>query len=380
MAKFKRLHIGHSVKKAPGLSATVSDPDVKAGENAERDKLAQKIAKSRPESEWSLRKRPDRIKKYLKKYLDDFIFDEFSDSYLKKAGASDYLKNVPIPLRKEDIAGFHSDKGLPVDTIAKNMVQIIGIDPAFPHTDAYIKYIEKQLGKKSQDYLTKEGQRESESEKFEPALICYRAALVIKPDDPAAMYGYARSCRALYNGGEDETYIGEFKAESFEYFEMLTELHPRYAPGWYYLGYLYLNIGLYTKAFLAWESFLSGSRDQKDKQEIRQRMEQLRTPMEIERGYNAVLAGRFQEGAIILEPFTESVYREWWPLWYYLGESYLNTERIDEAEAAFKNTLRLNASHIETMEELVTIYTAQDKQDLVKKYTDKIDLVKSQLQ
>jgi tetratricopeptide (TPR) repeat protein len=375
MAKFKRLNLGNSGRKYSAVNAAERDALIERGDKKERDEIARKNAKSRPESERALRRRPDRIKKYLMKYLDDFIFDEFSDSYLKKVGATDYLKGVPIPIRKDDIEGFHTEKGLPLAIIAENMVRIIGIDPNFRYTDAYLTYIGKHLGKKSEEYLTKEGRRDASKEEFDIALIHYRAALVIKEDDLGAMYGYARTCRVLYNGGEDEAYIGDFKAESFEYFEMLTEIHPRYGQGWYYLGYLYLNMGLYTKAYLAWESFLPKSRLQKDRREIKHRMEQIRTPMEIERGYNAVLAGRWKEGIIILEPFTKSTYQDWWPLWYYLGESYINTGQTDDAEAAFKKAIRLNASHIESMEALIAIYSNQGKQDLVKKYTDKIKLV-----
>ncbi|MDR0817397.1 MAG: tetratricopeptide repeat protein [Clostridiales Family XIII bacterium] len=379
MAKLKRLNIKNNERRLVSVSTAEREAILDQGSKSERDKVARQNAKSRPESERSLRRRPDRIKKYVIKYLDDYIFDEFSDTYLKKAGIAEFMKDVPIPLRREDLEGFKSEKGLSVNILAEGMVRIIGIDPNFRYTDAYLKYIEKMLGKKSYEFLTKEGRREAAKGEYDAALIHYRAALVIKSDDMAAMYGYARTCRALYNEGEDETYIGEFKAEALEYFEMLTELHPRYGQGWYYLGYLYLNMGLYTKAYLAWESFLPKARAQKDRREIKHRMEQIRKPMEIERGYNAVLSGRWQEGIIILEPFTGSVYKDWWPLWYYLGESYLNTDRTDEAEDAFKKAIRLNASHIESMESLIEIYSSQGKQELVNKYVNKIKLVKSQL-
>jgi tetratricopeptide (TPR) repeat protein len=97
--------------------------------------------------------------------------------------------------------------------------------------------------------------------------------------------------------------------------------------------------------------------------------------MLIEKGYGAVLAGRWTEGLNILEPFMESAYKEWWPLWYYLGEAYLNTGRSEEAKNAFTEALRFNASHIDSMKELIAIYRIEGNAGMVKKYAGKIKLV-----
>jgi tetratricopeptide (TPR) repeat protein len=341
-----------------------------------RDKAARENALARPREETQLAYRPDRVKKYLTKHLDNFIFDEFSDTYLKNAKLTDFMKGVPVPLRKEDLEAFVSEKGLDVKIIGENMARVIGVDPVFKHAKAYIKFLERIMGKRACELLAKEGRREAMDEKYDPSLIHFRAGLVMDPTDMACMYGYARTCRALYERSDDEDYIGDFKAEAFEYFEMLTEIHPRYAYGWYYLGYMYLNMGLYQKAHLAWDSFLPLPRNSsKDRREIRNRMKQIQLPMQIEKGYNAVLAGRWTEGVNILEPFTESAYKEWWPLWYYLGEGYLNTGRREQAKEAFTEALRFNASHIDSMRELVGIYETEDNAAMVKKYSDKIDLV-----
>jgi tetratricopeptide (TPR) repeat protein len=343
---------------------------------ASRDKTARENALARPREETQLAYRPDRIKKYLTGHLDNFIFDEFSDAYLKNAKLTEFMKGVPVPLRKEDLEAFVSEKGLAVKIIGENMARVIGVDPAFKHAGAYMKYLERIMGKRSCEMFAKEGRREAMDGEYDPALIHFRAGLVMDPADMACMYGYARTCRALYERSDDEDYIGDFKAEAFEYFEMLTEMHPRYAYGWYYLGYMYLNMGLYQKAHLAWDSFLPLPRNSsKDRREIKNRMKQIQLPMQIEKGYNAILSGRWTEGVNILEPFTESAYKEWWPLWYYLGEGYLNTGRREQAKEAFTEALRFNASHIDSMRELIGIYETEGNAAMVKKYSDKIDLV-----
>ncbi|MDR1953808.1 MAG: tetratricopeptide repeat protein [Clostridiales Family XIII bacterium] len=345
--------------------------------NLKRDEHARENALARPASERELAKRYDRIKKYLMGHMDAFVFDTFSDEYLKKTKLEDIMKDVPIPLRKEDMEGFRSEKGLPLTLIGENMARVIGIDPRFRHAEAYAAFLFRFLSRRAAEPLVKKAKNAADKEDYDEACIYFRAALVLKPDDLAAMYGYARVCRAMYNKSNDAAYIGNFKAESLDYLELLTELHPKFGQGWYYLGYMYLNLGLYTKAYLAWESFLPRSRVAKDRREIKQRMDQIQTPMEIERGYNEVLAGRWQDGLRILEPFRESVYKDWWPLWYYMGEAYLNLGRPGEAKDAFHRVLKLNGTHTETMEELMTLYNVEGNQEMVAKYHDKIALIRS---
>jgi tetratricopeptide (TPR) repeat protein len=353
-----------------------------------REERTKEIAAGRPSSETDLQKRPDRIKKYLLPVLDGFVFDEFSDAYLKKTGFSTELTSVPVPLRQEDVAAFlrdkpskdKSNKGLSLQLIGENMVRVIGVDPRFRHAEAYKAFLYKILDKKAPEYVCRKAKDAADKENYDDACILFRAGLVLKPDDLASMYGYAKVCRAMYNKSGDANYVGNFKAESLEYFELLTEIHPKFASGWYYLGYMYLNLGLYTKAHLAWERFIPLSRIAKDRREINQRMDQIATPMEIERGYNAVLTGRFELGIEILEPFTNSVYNDWWPLWYYLGEAYAAFGRSADAAEAFTKVLRFNASHIETMEALVELYTVEGRDDMIDKYEKKIEIVRKQLE
>jgi tetratricopeptide (TPR) repeat protein len=347
------------------------------GRTMREDEEIKRVALARPASERELAHRPDRLKQYLMKYMEDFAFDEFSGAYLKKSGLTAIMNGVPVPLRKEDMEAFRSEKGLGLNVIGENMARVVGIDPNFQHMEAYVAFIARFLHKRATGLLTKQAQKSAERESYDEACILFRAALVTKWDDLAAMYGYAKVCRALYNQCDDADTIGRLKAESFDYLELLTEIYPRFATGWYYLGYMYLNMGLYTKAKLTWEGFLARSSEGKERREIQQRLEQIQTPIEIENGYNAVMAGRWQEGISILEPYTHSAYRDWWPLWYYLGEAFLHTERRDEAVAAFKSLLKLNGTHVETMEALVKLYAQDGNAEMVKKYTDKIALIKT---
>ena len=339
------------------------------------EKTAAAAAKRRPESETHLTKRLDRVKPYLMHHMKEFTFDEFSPEYMKRTRLAEF-KGVPIPLRAEDREAFKKPEGLNNNIIAENMARVIGIDPRFEHTEKYKYYIESNFGRKAVENITRKAKDHADRKDYEDSCIYFRAGLVLKFDDLPAMYGYARILRQLYTDGKDEQYIGTIKAECIQYFELTTEFFPRFDMGWYYLGYMYLNLGLYIKAKLAWDEYLKIGRIQKDVREIKNRIIQLEKPIEIEKGYNAVLSGRWKKGLSILEPFKDSKFSDWWPLWYYLGVAYARTGRTDEAEKAFKEVLKGSPRHAESMEELVDLYKKTNNKAGTKKYQDKLKLVK----
>lgn len=329
----------------------------------------------RPETETDLRQRKDRIGRYFKKYLKKFIFDEFSESYMEKAGIREIMKGVPIPLRKQDLAEFAGGSGLKALHLAENMAWVMGSDPQFAYTKDYVHFLNKLFGPKACEGLLKEGRDAAERGDYDNACIHFRACLCLNPTYLHAMYSYARVCRAMYLESDNEEYIGRFKAEAMDYFELTTEMHPKFAEAYYFLGYAYLNMGLYIKAELTWNEFLKKSNHAKDRKEIRERLRQLDGPIKIEHGYNAVLAGRYEEGIDRLEPFLNTQFKTWWPLSYYLGVSYIRTGNKRDAVTSFKRVLTMNASHVETMQELAAIYAADNDKDNEKKYRTKIDLI-----
>ncbi|WP_156900458.1 tetratricopeptide repeat protein [Anaerovorax odorimutans] len=334
------------------------------------------IAVEKAPVEYDIKERPDRIGKYLKKNLKNFVFDNFTEDYLKREAQIDFMKEVPIPLRKEDLEQFKGGEGLKILHIAENMAWIMGIDPHFKYTPIYVEYLKKYFKLKIVEGLVKEGRDSAEKEKYDDAAIHFRAALCVDPKNLHAMYSYARACRAMYLKSNNEEYVGTFKAEALEFFELTREIHPRFAQAYYYLGYAYLNLGLYVKAQLTWKEFLNKSKNTKDKKEIRERLEQLKEPVEIEKGYNDILAGKWDEGVRILEPFLQSRFKDWWPLSYYLGIGYISLGFREKAIDCFKHVLAIHPSHIESMDELADIYALNEDKESEKKYRKKAKLLR----
>ncbi len=314
---------------------------------------------------------PDRIGEFLMPHVDDFVFDELSENYLEKAGIADILKGVPVPIRKKEMTGLTTLK------IAQNMAFIIGCDINFKYRENYIAYIIRTFTKDFVKPLINDGVDGAAKNDFDYACICFRAAILIDPDNVDALYCYGRACKDSYEIGEGEDYVGRYKAEALEAFEKLTLKKPDFDMGFYFLGYAYLNLGLYIKAKLTWETFLELSENEEQKDEVREWMGKLDEPVHIEEGYNDILSGRFDEGVAILEGYKDDErFNTWWPLWYYLGVGYKELNRLEDAEEALLKVLKLSPSSAETMEELVDLYKRTDNQEKAQKYEKKIEVVK----
>lgn len=318
----------------------------------------------------------DRLKPFLTPKLKDFIFNELSDEFLDRAGARDLLHGVPIPMRKELIAG----ESVTTVSIGRDMAFVIGCDPVFRYRDVYMAYIRRIFSSDFKKALENEGARLAESGDPETACVYFRAALLFSPEDAAAMYGYARACHDAYEKraeeGGDEEYVGRFKAESMQWFEKLTMAHPDFAPGYYYLGYAYLNMGLYIKAKLTFDEFLRLNEDPEAAAEIRRLDERLKDPCRIEEGTNAILGNRFETGIGILTPYrSDERYNQWWPLWYYLGIAYRGIGESGEAIDCQKTVLRYSPSNRDAMQQLVELYESAGDAANAGKYRSKIRVV-----
>ncbi|MBQ8589045.1 MAG: tetratricopeptide repeat protein [Firmicutes bacterium] len=331
-----------------------------------------------------------RVGSYLEKYADTLVFDQFQESYLRREGIYDFMKDVPVPMSTGDVVDFHTQKGLDVMNVVKNMVRIIGINPQFPYVESYLKYIRKYFDKTVAEAVIRDGEKRAQEGAVEEALIYFRAALILEPKQKYALYDYGLATRQLAESdSDDDAYRGALKADSIEAFEELSVQYPDFYPTYYYLGYIYMNMGLYTKAKLIFELYLKLSDGtstepavmdpsvlSEQRREVKERLEQLEEPVKIEAGVNHILAGRPEPGLQILKPYVGGAYDQWWPLHYYLGAAYVGVGQMDEAIERFQRVLQLNPSHVETMNELAEIYEARGDQTMGEKYRNKIKLVK----
>ncbi len=366
----------------------------------------------------------DRIGQYLRPRLEEVVFDELSDAYLERAGLADILTGVPVPLKKNELGKISTL------TIAKCMAFVIGCDPEFKYKENYIAYIKRMFEVRFANALIAEGIETAATKKsYDYACILFRAAMQIEPDNAGAYYCYGRACRDAYglaaenleSSEEAEELVGRFKAEALEAFEVATLKDPKLADAYYFLGYAYLNMGLYIKAKLTWEEYMRLTEDapkaepkaaemaagspsenpdpeispaknpasessayaenlKEVREEIAERLTALEKPVEIEKGYNLVISGRYEEGIEALSPYKEGEFASWWPLWFYLGTAYGELGKTEEAIACFTEVLKYAPSNIESMEELVKLYEKTGNTEKVEKYTKKIGVVKGNIE
>ena len=340
-------------------------------------------------------KNKDRISEYLSPRIKDMMFAELSQDWLERTGASGMLSGVPVPL---GIDASESSGEIDVRNIVLDMARVVGSDPHFIYAGSYTAFIRHAAGGDAVPMLVAEGARSADSGDLEDACMLLRAALRLEPQSREALYLYARACKeisdtdaAAFGEGEGEgERIGMFKAESMETFELLTMIHPEFAMGYYFLGYAYLNMGLYLKARLTWQDFMKYSSGAENdvhemdsdmlaslREEISGRLEELTDPVEIERGCNMIMSGDYQGGKAVLDGFRESRYSEWWPLWYYLGTAESALGHAASAADCYKRVLRLSPSNTDAMEELAAIYALEGDEENATKYRKKIEIVRN---
>ena len=333
----------------------------------------------------------DRISEYLSPRIKDMKFAELSEDWLKRTGAAEILSGVAVPV--------NTDSGeTDVKDIVLDMARVIGGDPMFVYAEGYAAFIKHAAGEGAVPMLISEGAKSADGGDLEDACMLLRAALRLEPRSREALYLYARACKEISDmdaaafgegegGGER---IGMFKAESMETFELLTMIHPEFAMGYYFLGYAYLNMGLYLKARLTWQDFmkhLSGAENDVHemdsdmlaslREEISGRLEELTDPVEIERGCNMIMSGDFQGGKSVLDAYRESSYAGWWPLWYYLGTAESALGNAKEAAECYKTVLKLSPRNTDAMEELAVIYAMSGDEENAAKYRKKIEIVRN---
>lgn len=312
----------------------------------------------------------DRIKEYLLPYMEEYLFGELAEEYLDKIGMKDVLSGVPVPFKKTEL------NDLSVINVARSMAMVVGCDPIFKHGAAYKEFINRAFAGGFVTPLLGEGVGYANKEEYERACICFRGAMYLEPENSDAVYSYARACKDCYSAGEGEEYVGRFKAESLEAFEKLTLMAPEFEMGYYYLGYAYLNLGLYIKAQLTFKEFMEKTEDSKLREEVGEWIERLKEPVKIEEAYNHVLAGRYGEGVATLEHYVDDeTYNKWWPLYYYLGISYEQLGEVEKAIDAYKRVLELSPSNTDAMEGIVRISETIGDSEQAEKYAEKIKVV-----
>ncbi|MBR5926731.1 MAG: tetratricopeptide repeat protein [Firmicutes bacterium] len=325
------------------------------------------------------RMREDKLSPELESLIKDYLFDEFSPEYIESSGL-EFLKGVAVPFKASDMVAS-KEGGINPSHIVDNMAMVIGANTHFPYVKEYLQYMAVFFNEKLIHVFTSRGAAELMQQHFRTATAYYRAALMLDSTDKMGMFGYACALREWYLSLEGEDGVDELietlKSESTEYFEWAIIEHPEFDASYYYLGFAYLNAALYSKAQFIWTRFteLADNPDGPEVKEIKERLEQLKDPVRIETGINKLTTGDLEGGLKILEPYTESEFKNWWPLHFYLANTYLELEHVDEAIEGFKKVLALNPSNYDACKALADIYEQRKDSENAAKYSKKAEII-----
>jgi len=325
------------------------------------------------------RSREDKLKPYLESLMKDFMFTEVSEEFLCMADLS-FMKDVPIPIKADDLKLF-VDNGLSTTQIADNIAIVIGTDTHFKYVESYLRYLHKLFDEKLILVFAGKGEECLKIGNYRKGLAYLRAAMMFKDDALQAMFCYANGCRYWYLSMEDEDgqddLILLLKNEAREYFEHCTSAYPQFAKGWYFLGYAYLNMGQFQRTQIAWKKYMvvSGEEPEEEKKEIAERLEDLRHPVMIEKGFNLLSAGQIEDGLRILEPYVNTEYGKWWPLHFNLACAYRELGHREEAVEGFLKVLETSPSNYDAMVALSELYAELGDAEKAEKYLNKSKLV-----
>ena len=129
-----------------------------------------------------------RVGSYLEKYADSLVFDQFQEGFLKREKIDMFMRQVPVPMRPEDVVSFHTQKGLDVMRVAQNMIRVLGINPSFPYAQSYLRYIRMYFNENIAEAVVKDGEQRAREGNVEEALIYFRAALVMASQQKNALF------------------------------------------------------------------------------------------------------------------------------------------------------------------------------------------------
>ena len=92
-------------------------------------------------------------------------------------------------------------------------------------------------------------------------------------DDINGLYHYAIVCQEVakkYQKDNDDKAMNDFLLEALNKLEMVIDLDPEFALGYYHLGYHYYNQGQYVKSKVIWEEALKLGLDEDTTSEVQE--------------------------------------------------------------------------------------------------------------
>lgn len=301
------------------------------------------------------------IDDYLLKKTEDLSFVELKhDTELNIKTYKLPSKGLDVPIITEELAynikTRKEDEVLTIGIITRGMIYLLGVDPVFKYRDEYIKFL-YAVDPKIEEYILIESLRFLEKTQFIQGVIFLKSLISLNPYNIKALLNYSLALleyrdKELLN--KNKTYT-IFTNEAKDKLEALLDIDNKQGLAYYYLGFIYKDNKEFNKAKIHWGKALKLELEEDLKEHVRGLLLQLEDMVQYEKGYEAILEGRVQEGIPLLMELEER-YKTWWNLMFFIGLGYRQLNAFPEAIKYFKKVLELKSDQMDTIVELGLSY------------------------
>ncbi|QUH20437.1 tetratricopeptide repeat protein [Alkaliphilus sp. B6464] len=300
------------------------------------------------------------IEPYIHKRTEDLSFVQLSSEAIQ---VKDYVvpdEGLFVPLLTTELANNiktkEEDKVITANGIVRGMVYLLGVDSDFKYRDEYIKFL-YAVNSDIEDYINFEAIKFADEGKMIESIIFLKALLLLNDKNIYYIFNYGLtllkySSEHLNNKPKVQSV---FKKESTICFETILDIDENFSLAYYHLGFLYSDNKQFNKAKLYWERYLKLDTNVDLSNEVNQMLLEIEDQAKYERGYEAVLSGRPQEGLTLLLELEER-YSNWWNLLFFIGLAYRQLLKYEDAIGYFDKVLQLEENQLDTIAELGLCY------------------------
>ncbi|ABR47901.1 TPR repeat-containing protein [Alkaliphilus metalliredigens QYMF] len=306
------------------------------------------------------------IDNFLRKRTEDLTFIQLKEgTQLNASGYEVPEVGLYVPVLTAELANQiktkKEDEVITVATIIRGIAYLLGVDPQFKHKEVYAEML-YGIDPNIEEKIIYEGIAYAGQNKWIESIISFKTVILLNEKNIKAMLNYAITLikYAEESLQEKKQVYKIFRKEAKEKLEHILDIDDELALAYYHLGFLYRDEKAFVKAKIYWEKALLHQLDEALANQLREEFQQIGTQVTYEEGYEAILAGRPQEGLPKLIELEES-YGAWWNLHFFIGLGYRQLGQFNDAVAYFEKVLDENEEQLDTVIELGLCFASLGK-------------------
>lgn len=315
------------------------------------------------------------IEPYIHKRTEDLTFVQLSSKAIQIKSYQMPKEGIYVPLLTTDLAQNiktkEEDRIITANEILRGIVYLLGVDSDFKYKDEYIKLL-YAINPNVEKYVQFEAIKLDDDGKTIESIVFLKSLLLLDDRNTQYLYNYGLTVHKYANQNlKEKLKIQEvFLKEATQCFETILDIDVNFALAYYSLGLLYIHYKQFNKSKLYLEKCIELDPDTNLKEEIEQILLEIEDSAKYEKGYEAVLGGRLQEGLLLLLEL-EDKYPKWWNLLFFIALAYRQLQNYEEAITYFNRVLELDENQLDTLAELGLCYGSLGDYSRARDYFDR---------